>query len=164
MFVCAMATTLPTIIVSVETTARMGVMSPAMAGNASANTRSSAANPAIFAPAAMNAVTADGAPWYTSGVHIWNGTAATLNPSPTMMSAAPTVSNNTLVLPAVAADTILLSAVVPVAPNTSAMPYTTKPVENAPSRKYFSPASSELACPRANAESTYRGLESISSA
>src|SRR5512142_2447408 len=137
MLVCEMATTLPTIMVSAERAARTGVRSADSDGKASANTRSSAANPAIFAPAAMNAVTAEGAPWYTSGVHMWNGTAATLNPSPTMMSAAPTVSNNTLVLPAAATATILLSAVVPVAPNTSAMPYTTKPVENAPSRKYF---------------------------
>ncbi len=28
----------------------------------------------------MNAVTGVGAPWYTSGVHMWNGTAATLKP------------------------------------------------------------------------------------
>ena len=30
----------------------------------------------------MNAVTGVGAPWYTSGVHTWNGTAATLNAEP----------------------------------------------------------------------------------
>ena len=30
----------------------------------------------------MNAVTGVGAPWYTSGVHMWNGTAATLKPRP----------------------------------------------------------------------------------
>ena len=39
------------------------VMSAAMEGKAVANTRSSAANPAIFAPDDMNAVTAEGAPW-----------------------------------------------------------------------------------------------------
>ncbi len=37
----------------------------------------------------MNAVTGVGAPWYTSGVHMWNGTAATLKPSPTSSSAMP---------------------------------------------------------------------------
>ena len=37
----------------------------------------------------MNAVTGVGAPWYTSGVHMWNGTAATLKPSPTSRSAKP---------------------------------------------------------------------------
>ncbi len=30
----------------------------------------------------MNAVTGVGAPWYTSGVHMWNGAAATLKPRP----------------------------------------------------------------------------------
>ena len=34
----------------------------------------------------MNAVTEVGAPWYTSGVHMWNGTAATLKPNPTITS------------------------------------------------------------------------------
>ncbi len=37
----------------------------------------------------MNAVTGVGAPSYTSGVHTWNGTAAALNPSPTIISATP---------------------------------------------------------------------------
>ena len=37
----------------------------------------------------MNAVTGVGAPWYTSGVQKWNGTAATLNPRPTSSSATP---------------------------------------------------------------------------
>ena len=38
---------------------------------------------ATFVADAMNAVTGVGAPWYTSGVHMWNGTAATLKPRPT---------------------------------------------------------------------------------
>ena len=37
----------------------------------------------------MKAVTGVGEPWYTSGVHAWNGTAATLNPSPTSSRANP---------------------------------------------------------------------------
>src|SRR5829696_6054662 len=80
-FVCAIATTFPRIIVRAASAHRMPVMSTEMEGNAVANTRSSAANPAIFAPEDMNAVTAEGAPWYTSGVHMWNGTAATLKPN-----------------------------------------------------------------------------------
>ena len=55
--------------------------------------RSTAANAAAFVAAAMNAVTGVGAPWYTSGVHMWKGAAATLNPSPTSSRANPT--NNT---------------------------------------------------------------------
>ena len=44
--------------------------------------RRNAANAAAFVAEAMNAVTGVGAPWYTSGVHMWNGAAATLKPEP----------------------------------------------------------------------------------
>src|SRR5438046_10584711 len=50
--------------------------------NATMNTRRNAPNAATFVPALMNAVTHVGAPWYASGVHMWNGTAATLKPKP----------------------------------------------------------------------------------
>src|SRR5450631_970819 len=38
---------------------------------------------AALIPAAMNPVIGVGAPWYASGSHMWNGTAATLNSSAT---------------------------------------------------------------------------------
>src|SRR6266508_5933150 len=91
MLVREMAIRLPRIIVNAEMPQSTPVISVAMEGNAVVKTRSSAANPAIFAPAAMKAVTAVGEPWYTSGVHIWKGTAAILKPSPTRMRAAPMV-------------------------------------------------------------------------
>ena len=47
------------------------------------NTRTNAANAAAFTPADMKAVTTAGAPSYASGVHMWNGTADTLNANPT---------------------------------------------------------------------------------
>ena len=50
------------------------------------NTRTKAANAAAFTPADMNAVTTAGAPSYASGVHMWNGTADTLNANPTRSS------------------------------------------------------------------------------
>ena len=37
----------------------------------------------------MNPVTGEGAPWYTSGVHMWNGTAAILKANPTSMRESP---------------------------------------------------------------------------
>ena len=37
----------------------------------------------------MNAVTGIGAPWYTSGVHMWKGAADTLNAKPTPISTMP---------------------------------------------------------------------------
>ena len=62
-------------------------------GNASSQTRRNAANAAAFTVAAMYAVIGVGAPSYTSGAHMWNGTAATLNPKPTSSSAMPTSSS-----------------------------------------------------------------------
>ena len=90
-----MASRLPTIIVTAASAQRMGVRSTAREEKAVEKTRKRAAKPAIFAPAAMKAVTAVGAPWYTSGVHMWNGTAATLKPNPTRMRAAPMVRSRT---------------------------------------------------------------------
>ena len=54
--------------------------------------RRKAAKPATLVADDMNAVTGLGAPWYTSGVHMWNGTAEILKPSPTMSSAMPASS------------------------------------------------------------------------
>ena len=71
----------------------------------------------------MNAVTGVGAPWYTSGVHMWNGAAATLKPRPTSMNAMPsssTPSSSSVVVARKSA--ILVRFVLPVAPYTSAMP------------------------------------------
>ena len=51
-----------------------------------------AAKAAALTAEAMNAVTGVGEPWYTSGVQTWNGTAATLNPSPTINRPMPTRS------------------------------------------------------------------------
>jgi hypothetical protein len=85
--------------------------------------RSSAANAATFVADAMNAVTGVGAPWYTSGVHMWNGTAATLNPRPTSSSTIPisSVPGSKSVL-ARRKTSMPVSDVDPVAPYTSAMP------------------------------------------
>ncbi len=49
--------------------------------------------PAAFEADAMNAVTGVGAPWYTSGVQTWKGTAATLKPRPTNRRAKPARSS-----------------------------------------------------------------------
>jgi hypothetical protein len=57
----------------------------------------SIAKPAAFEPTDKNAVIGIGAPWYTSGTHMWNGAAATLKPRPTRISrsAMKTVSGST---------------------------------------------------------------------
>src|SRR5438093_7895884 len=83
MSVWAMARTDPTTMVMADSTQMNGVQSHASGLNAMSNTRISAANAATLVAADMNAVTAVGAAWYASGVHMWNGTAATLNAKPT---------------------------------------------------------------------------------
>src|SRR3984893_7197983 len=83
------ATTDPTTIVSTARTQMMGRQFSAWVGRADRKIRSSAANPAVLATAAMNPTAGVGAPWYTSGVHHWKGTAETLNPRPTSRNAEP---------------------------------------------------------------------------
>ena len=134
-----------------------------MEPSAYTNTRSKAAKPAAFAPTDMKPAMGVGAPSYTSGVHMWNGTTATLKPRPTRMSAAP---NNNMgeEPPAVTFAAICARSVVPSAPYVIAMPNSRKPEANAPSRKYFSAASSEAVSGRAKPASTYNGIDSSSSA
>src|SRR5271155_1202588 len=99
--------------------------------------RSSTANTAALGPVDMNPTTGAGAPSYTSGVHTWNGAAATLNPKPTNMNATPTYARSGISRERrVSAITVML--VEPVAPNISATPYRKNAVANDPSRKYLS--------------------------
>src|SRR5215218_1697594 len=51
--------------------------------------RTNMAIPATFGAAAKKAVTGVGAPSYTSGVHIWNGTADTLKQKPANRNTSP---------------------------------------------------------------------------
>ena len=87
--VCTTASTEPTTSDSTASTQMTGRQSSRWNGSAITSTRSIAANAAALPADAMNAVTGDGAPWYTSGVHTWNGAAATLNPRPTISRAMP---------------------------------------------------------------------------
>ncbi len=82
----------PTVMVRNARTHRMFVIAGPSAGKVSSVTRSSAAKAAAFTPAAMNAVTTVGAPWYASGVHMWKGTSDTLKANPTRSSPTPTVN------------------------------------------------------------------------
>ena len=95
---------------------------------------------------------------------MWNGTAATLNPNPTSTSARPRSSiglrsserERTCVA-------IWVKLVVPVAPYTSAMPYSRNPEANAPSRKYLSAASAAAPLLRSIPASTYTATDISSS-
>src|SRR3990172_731347 len=65
----------------------------ACSGNAVTSTRQVTTNAAALVAAAMNAVTGVGAPSYTSGVHMWNGAAETLNASPARIIARPVTNS-----------------------------------------------------------------------
>ena len=95
----------------------------------------------------MKPVTGEGAPWYASGVHMWNGTAATLKPSPMIRKPTATTSKPTSVGGVVVRYCTMPSSfpepskpyrfVDPVTPYTRAMPRRKNADENAPRRKYF---------------------------
>ena len=93
-----------------------GAQSHASAWNATSSTRISAANAATLVAADMKAVMGVGAPWYTSGVHMWNGTAETLNANPTASSANPSTASACAPSVPVRARAIAAILVVPVAP------------------------------------------------
>ena len=82
------------------------------------------ANAAAFTPAAMKPVTGAGAPSYTSGTHMWNGTAATLKANPAVRSAAAAYRSLSAPGAAPCKSAFATSArrVEPVAPNASAAP------------------------------------------
>ncbi len=89
MLVCAIATTLPTPMESTEITTSIWLQSACAPASASGNKRMISAKAAIFDAVPMNTVTQVGEPSYTSGSHMWNGTAPSLKPTPTIMNAIP---------------------------------------------------------------------------
>src|SRR5436309_10264028 len=99
-FAWAIARVLPTTMVTAAITHTNGRQSCTYGWKATLNTRRNAANAATFVPADMNAVTLVGAPWYASGVHMWNGTAATLKANPTAIRPAAARPRPTDVWPA----------------------------------------------------------------
>ncbi len=93
---------------------------------------------------AKNAVTDVGAPSYTSGAQKWNGAAVNLNKKPILNKHIPTCTNDGSVWEIPAKHYAKSSKVViPVHPYTSEHPNKRIPDENAPSKKYFKPASVE---------------------
>jgi len=127
---------------------------------------------AIFGVIMKNAVTAVGAPSYTSGVHMWNGTALILNKNATNMNNNPIYNGAYVnivaasialsVVPCTRASPISIPSgaqkipfdiannfansskfVNPVNPYSSDSPKSNDPDDNAPNIKYFNPASVE---------------------
>src|SRR5580698_7532007 len=118
----AIATMLPMAIDSTESTTSIWLQSDWEAPSASGSSRMASANAASFDAVPMNTVTQVGDPSYTSGIHMWNGTAPSLNPMPTSMNAMP---NMRPMLPAKLECTICAMAAssrCPVTPYTMDMP------------------------------------------
>ena len=89
--VCISATTLPPTIVTAATiTSTSWTVPPTSSGgSARESTTARATNVAALEAVDMKAVSAVGAPWYTSGVHMWKGTADTLKKKPTSSRPTP---------------------------------------------------------------------------
>ena len=82
-----------------------------------------------------------GAPSYTSGVHIWKGTAETLNARPTRIN---TIANTAPVLSLPSSPAIKSKLVEPEKPYNKEQPYNNKPDDRALNTKYFIPDSDDF--------------------
>ncbi len=121
-FVCPSAMRLATTMVIAASHHRIGIQSSYAASKATTKTRRNATNAAAFTADDMNAVTGAGAPSYTSGVHMWNGTAETLNEKPIARSAIAITRRPGVAAPLVTLASITVTLVLPVAPYVRAMP------------------------------------------
>ena len=94
---------------------------PRIVGRPSTKIRSSIANDAAFEPTDRKPVIGVGAPSYTSGAHMWNGTAAILKPMPATTRMTASISRGSDSCPA-SAVAIARRFVVPDRPYMSDMP------------------------------------------
>src|SRR5580765_3172020 len=140
MFDCVTAATLPAVIVTIDRTQKSTRQSTLDPGSPSRKIRSSIANDAAFEPTDRNAVIGVGAPSYTSGAHMWNGTAAILNPTPATTRITASTRRGSCSCP-VNTVAIVRKFVVPERPYINDIPYSRMPSENAPRRKYLTAAS-----------------------
>ena len=88
-------------------------------------------------------VTIVGTPSYTSGAQLWNGAAAILNKNPAVITTRPSITPCVTLSDVVETEIRLLIAsrlVRPVYAYTRADPSKIRADDNAPNRKYFSPA------------------------
>src|ERR1700679_2283524 len=113
MFVCPMAANDPSTIEAIDTNTTICCHCGTMPGNAVSATRVNTARAATFGAVAKNAVTGVGAPSYTSGVHIWNGTAETLNAIAAQMNTMPKMMPNVCAGASRRANAIFTKSVVP---------------------------------------------------
>ena len=113
--------------------------------------RETNANAASFGADPISMVIAVGAPWYTSGSHMWKGTTPSLKARPDTMNTSPNTSKVLFAFPVLIALATLPNSSEPVAPYSMDMPYSSKPEASAPRMKYFIAASVAMAESRCNA-------------
>ena len=97
--------------------------------------------PAILGTTEKKLVIEVGEPWYTSGVHMWKGTAETLKANPTSTKTIPNI------IPTLKSELLFAISsklVDPVKPYIKEQPYNKSPEESALSTKYFIPASEDF--------------------
>src|SRR6476620_9388023 len=137
---CVNAAIFPAVIVTIDNASKSRRQSVFRDGSPSRKIRSSIANDAAFEPTDRNAVTGVGAPSYTSGAHMWNGTAAILNPTPATTRITASTSRGSCSCPV---NTVFIVSrfVAPESPYINDIPYSRMPSENAPRRKYLTAAS-----------------------
>src|SRR3990172_11707895 len=105
MFRWGIANRFPTTCVAIARTAMAAIQSTWIDRSATRNNLNSATMPTFFEPAARNREIVVGAPWYTPGAHMWNGTTATLNPKPARRKTIPTMSGGSILGPIDASPT-----------------------------------------------------------
>src|SRR3979411_2205864 len=153
---CAMATMLPMAIDSTASTTSIWLQSPCEPAKASGSRRMASANAASFEAVPMNTVTQVGDPSYTSGIHIWNGTAPNLNPTPTMRKAMPNTKPTLQPSRICTAPAMTAISRFPVTPSQSDMPYNSVPDAMDPSTKYLMADSAAMPDSRSKATMAYR--------
>ena len=117
---------------------------------------------AILGAVPTNAATEVGAPSYTSGTHIWKGTAPNLKATATTINTKPSFNNQPFAIPLCVFAMTSANSNEPVAPYTKEIPYNNKPEANAPNTKYFNAASAERAESRRNAIMAYKDKDNSS--
>ena len=90
--VWAMAARLPISSEATDSTASICCQSTAKGARPSTSRRITMANAASLGAPPIIRVTAVGAPWYTSGTHMWNGTTPSLKARPATTNTNPSVS------------------------------------------------------------------------
>ena len=98
-FVWAMAARLPSTIEATDRNTIICCHSRPRPIMPSTSSRIVMANAASFGAAPIISVTPVGEPWYTSGTHMWNGTAPSLNARPATTNTVPRLSTARLIWP-----------------------------------------------------------------